>query len=446
MRGLEPWTLRLVWVLIFLSAVCGVPTKGRAARYRVTLTTLSAGEEAFERFGHTVLSIEDKVGQTGWVYSFGTFDADAPYQWHKALHKRLRYWVIAMSPLLMTLRYDHREGVVQELALDDPQVALLSARLTFLTRPENREYPYDLFTDNCVTRLRDLIDAACGGVLRQRTAGRAPFTFRQEVMRTLAPVPLLAAVATLIYGPYTDAPRSRWETLFLPEALRSTIAEIELGEGGARHPLVQKQGRWQGEFWKPPRGLPHPLWGPVILGLLVLCGGLLLVRGYAQRARAVLGAAGALLALLMGLVGLVLFYLNTTPHLCFQHNGNRYLLDPLSLAAAPLFVLLACDRLGQRGRSLLLLGVSLSALCPVGHFLIGHLTFHCSQVHGGVWIVSAALHATLAALALYAYNPARVTLILRFVSAPQQGRCVGRGLGKYLSERQRKHGVYPTAT
>lgn len=408
MRGLGPWPLRPLCVLAFLCAVFGAPTPGRAARYRVTLTTLSAGEEAFERFGHTVLAIEDKVGQTGWVYSFGTFDGDAPYQWHKALHKRLRYWVIAMSPLLMTLRYDHREGVVQELALDDPPVALLSARLTFLTRPENREYPYDLFTDNCVTRLRDLLDVACGGALRRRTAGRAPFTFRQQVLQTLAPVPLLAAVAMLIYGPYTDAPRSRWETLFLPEALRTTLAEIELGEDGARHPLVQRQGRWQGEFWKPPRGLPHPLWAPAILGLLILCGSFLHARGYTQRARAVLGATGALLALLMGLVGLVLFYLNTTPHLCFQHNGNRYLLDPLSLATAPLFVLLACDRLGQHGRSRLLLWVSLSALCPIGHFLIGHLALHCSQVHGGVWIVSAALHATLVALALYPASALRV--------------------------------------
>ena len=80
-----------------------------------------------------------------------------------------------------------------------------------------------------MTRIRDLLDEASGGALHRYTEGPAPFTFRQEVMENLASVPLIAAVATLIYGPYTDAPRSRWETLFLPEALRSTVAEMAAG-------------------------------------------------------------------------------------------------------------------------------------------------------------------------------------------------------------------------
>jgi hypothetical protein len=34
-------------------------------------------------------------------------------------------------------------------------------------RPENREYLYDYFRDNCSTRVRDAVDRAVGGRVRQ---------------------------------------------------------------------------------------------------------------------------------------------------------------------------------------------------------------------------------------------------------------------------------------
>ena len=403
MRSLEPQIFRLFLVMALLSARLGGPGRAEAAeaRYRVTLTTLSAGEEVFERFGHTVLSIEDRSGPSAWVYSFGTFDSDAPHLWHKALHKRLRYWVVAMSPLLMTLRYDHRAGVVQELDLDAQQAGSLSAQLAWIVRPENREYPYDLFTDNCVTRLRDLLDAACGGALRRQTAGPAPLTFRQAVMKTLAPVPLLAAAATLIYGPYTDKPRSRWESLFLPDALRDALTELDIAEGGPPHPLLRKQWNWQGEYYSPPRRLPHPLWGPVVMGLLLLYGAACCARGKWERGCQVLGGVGASLSLLMAALGLILCYLRTTPHLCFQHNNNSLLISPLTGLAAPLFILLSLGRHSSKQRRLLILAVTLPALLLVWHGAAGHLFGACGQMHGGVWLSAAAAHATLLVIAVF---------------------------------------------
>ena len=61
MRSLVPGLARLCSLLALCGAVFVAPGSAAAApRYRVTLTTLSAGEDAFERFGHTVLTIEDK--------------------------------------------------------------------------------------------------------------------------------------------------------------------------------------------------------------------------------------------------------------------------------------------------------------------------------------------------------------------------------------------------
>ena len=67
-------------------------------------------------------------------------------------------------------------------------------------RPELLDYIYDLFTDNCVTRVRDLLDEAGSGALRRHTAGPAQRTLRQEVQQTLAPVPLLALLKHPLVG------------------------------------------------------------------------------------------------------------------------------------------------------------------------------------------------------------------------------------------------------
>src|SRR5205085_1705204 len=128
-----------------------------------------------------------------------------------------------------------------------------------------------------------------GGALRRQTGGPSGTTFRRQVLSTLRPVPVLALAADLVYGPYTDGPRSRWEAMFLPQALHDGLAELSIEEGGARRTLVAAERVWRDEEYAPPGPLPDPVLIAAALAVLLLFAAALLRR------RGPVAAAGALL-------------------------------------------------------------------------------------------------------------------------------------------------------
>ena len=64
---------------------------------------------------------------------------------------------------------DNRSIHVQRLALSDAQTERLTAYLLSEIRPENRDYRYDYYLNNCSTRVRDALDQALGGQLADRS-------------------------------------------------------------------------------------------------------------------------------------------------------------------------------------------------------------------------------------------------------------------------------------
>ena len=125
-----------------------------ASRYRISLLTVSPGDEFEERLGHSALAVEDLKTGKEVAYNFGTFGATDNLVF-KFLHKKLQFWVSAMNPGEVAVRYAGREIRVQELALSESQAGRLATMLEQRVRPEERNFDYDLYTANCVTPIRD---------------------------------------------------------------------------------------------------------------------------------------------------------------------------------------------------------------------------------------------------------------------------------------------------
>lgn len=381
------------------------------ARYRVSLLTMSPGPHPFERFGHSALAIEDLQSGDEIAYNFGTFNGDMDGLFVRALRKELPYWLSTLNAGETAMRYAEREIQVQELSVADAKVAALLEALRDNLRPENRVYAYDPFVNNCVTRIRDLLDHAWDGALRRQTGGPAPSTYRQDVYRALAPVPLMVAAAHLVYGPYTDLPRTRWEAMFLPQALHDALAAATL-DG---HPAVRAERRWRGESFTPPGPMPQPLF---FLSALLLC--LSLGLFYLARSRKapeagrtalqIVGWTGAGALLASGSIGGLLWLCGTTPHAFAQDNANRWFLSPLDLLLAPVLALLAQGRLAARGRRLLGVLLALTLLLPLLHLFQAHLLGACPQQHGAVMGTALGLRLLLygvTILCAYLLRPAR---------------------------------------
>ena len=90
---------------------------------------------------------------------------------------RAKFWVSVSDWVSFMIAFQSQDRSIyrQVLPLSEEQVANLAEALALGALPENREYIYSHFLDNCATRPRDLIDgAAHGHSAARRSRASAP--------------------------------------------------------------------------------------------------------------------------------------------------------------------------------------------------------------------------------------------------------------------------------
>lgn len=303
---------------------------------RIGLVTMQPGEEYWARFGHNALLVETVDG-TRTLYNYGFFDFEQPGFLLRFLRGHMRYQLVAL-PFEADLAYYAAEGRgvrLQWLRLDPEQAMRLAEFLAWNALPENAEYRYDYFLDNCATRVRDALDAALGGSLRPQLIGRSRgLTYRMESQRLAAPQAWLYLGIHVGLGPFADRVLSRWDESFVPMRLAEGLREARASDGG---PLVESERELLPHRLGPEREEPpRDSWPWIAAGLLLA----ILAAQAGSRSSPALRRLGlAVLAafwLLCGLGGMVLIALwLLTDHVAAHANANLLLLSPLALLLLP---------------------------------------------------------------------------------------------------------------
>jgi hypothetical protein len=152
---------------------------------KVSLITVGPGQELYSSFGHSALWIYDPVYQLDRAYSYGTFSFETGNFYVKFLRGTLPY-TISVNPLMPQFYYwqqENRSVQEQELNLSAAQKQRLYNYLETNLLPQNREYQYKFFYDNCSTRLGDAVQAVCGDSLLYPGYVRDTLSFRQWIDR-----------------------------------------------------------------------------------------------------------------------------------------------------------------------------------------------------------------------------------------------------------------------
>jgi hypothetical protein len=309
---------------------------------RIALVTMAPGEVYWTRFGHNALLVADPESGSETVYNYGIFDFDQPGFLGRFLRGHMRYRLAAMPAAWDLPNYaaEGREVVIQWLALDDRRARELAAFLAENALPANAEYDYHYFLDNCSTRVRDALDAALGGALREQSISRSRgFTWRAHASRLTAPDPWLWLGIDLGLGPRADQRLSAWDEMFIPMAMRDYLRGMHSPHDGARRDLVEAESVWSpARLPRPPEMPPDRFW--LFLGLGVFIGGFLsifIADAPARRLpRVVATAIASVFWLFAGLAGCVMLALwLLTDHGFAHRNENLFLLNPLALALLP---------------------------------------------------------------------------------------------------------------
>ena len=314
-----------------------------ATETTVYLLTMGQGDQVWEKFGHNALWVHDPIRGTDQVYNYGVFDFASPGYWSRFVKGNWIYQIAADDIFRTVAAYQYwdRTLVAQELNLTAEQTAELQAFLEWNVRPENREYRYDYFRDNCSTRIRDVIDRVLGGQLRAATASvPTATTYRWHSRRLIADDAVAYTGLHAGLGPRADRPISAWEEMFLPGKVRERVAELRVvSPGGGYTPLVRSEHvLYQSTGRSPERAAP-PRWLPAFLLIGAALGGIVALLGAMARRNAagrfLFSAVTALWALLVGTGGLLLLALWTlTDHEIAHRNENLFHFDPLALGLA----------------------------------------------------------------------------------------------------------------
>lgn len=327
---------------------------------RIGVMTMQPGQVFFERFGHDAIVVADPDSGQATSYNFGFFDPDEPDFMGRFIDGKMLYYLVAL-PVQQDLESYRAEGrgvSIQWLDLTAQQAQALADALALRARPENARYPYDYFTNNCATQVRDALDAALGGTLKKQLAGRSRGnTYRSESVRLASPAWWMWIGFDLGFGPYADQQLSRWEESFVPMRLAEALAEVDNTQG---RPLVQ-----QTQPLLPHRIAPEPpetarRWWPWLLAGMGIALALVWIGA---RRRRVVAAVALLFWIVCTLAGaLMLFIWFGTSHIAGWANRNLLLLDPLCVLLLPAAVRALRGRALKAWSRWLLRGVAALAL------------------------------------------------------------------------------------
>ena len=312
-------------------AIPSVSPDGREA----WLITFGPGEIYFERFGHNAIWLREPAAGLDHTFNFGYFDFEQEDFFLRFMRGRMLYFSIAQPAEreFRLYRQQNRSIRAQKLNLTDTRFNQLRDYLLNEVQPENRNYRYDYYLNNCSTRIRDALDVALDGALSART-GQLPaeLNFREHTRRlTQMQFWYYLGLETGLGSP-VDRAISRWDEMFIPMVIADEIEAMSLEAPGAGKPLVEVDTMFYTSSLPEPGKLPTDTWHRYLLLGLLLAGLAWLSGKFMPRVwLGGLSFAWVLISATMGLILAALWLL--TDHEASSNNANLLLLNPLLILA-----------------------------------------------------------------------------------------------------------------
>ncbi|MCL2720344.1 MAG: DUF4105 domain-containing protein [Treponema sp.] len=317
----------------------------------IKIAVIGPGDQLYFWWGHIALIIEDV--DTGWnvFYDYGIFDFDDDNFFYNFAFGRLLYCCGASFAELQIEHYKRTNRDVIIYTLDLPALTKLKVKqfADVNILPENRDYFYHHFKDNCSTRIRDIIDLATDGQLKKQFENQiSKFTLRDHVRRHTWFAPAEDWFLNFLMGQVIDTPLTLWDDMFLPSEVGKLINDFYYVDiNGERRKLVSSAETISTAVDRPMvLEKPRAQWIYLLtfsLVLSVIFGFFFYLQMKKVKAGRILsGISMSICGLVFGLAGLVLYFmaLFTNHDYTFQ-NSNMIFCSPLLLVSAVIGIMYA---------------------------------------------------------------------------------------------------------
>ena len=361
MRGLKKRTAVLFFLLVLLlpgSSLFGQNNTGRRGDdLTLKVAIIGPGDELYFWWGHIGLVVEDRYSGQVRFFDWGVFSFENENFFVNFAFGRLIYSCAVSRAEQNYKVYTRTNRDITLYTLDLPaeskEAILRFAEINML--PENRDYWYHHFRDNCATRIRDILDIGVNGQFKvafENAPGR--FTLRQHVRRHTWFNPVIDWALNFWMGQGIDRPITVWDDMFLPSEIAGRIREFHyVDSDGTKRALVSSV-----EILNTSRGRPMVLdvprlqWPRELLASILFSGLLLLLFLFYRNKKGFkvfLGILHSVLGFIFGSMGSVLFFMTFfTNHDYTYHNSNIFFVNPLFYAAVPLGLIYGLSKNAKR--------------------------------------------------------------------------------------------------
>lgn len=329
---------KITALLVLVTSLCHAQIR-LSDEAEISVLTLGPSQEAlFTAFGHSAFRVYDPVNRIDAAYNYGVFDFDQPNFYLNFARGNNLYMLGVMSYPHFEYAYiaDNRYIHEQVLNLQPQQKQRLFEFLEWNARPENRQYLYDYFYDNCATKIPEVTLKVFGdSVVFDGSYVTTNYSFRELTDLYLKAQPWGDLGIDIGLGLPTDKKATPYQYMFLPDFVESGFAHATILHNGQREPLVERTNII---YESRPEDNSPTFFQPLVIFMILLLLTMFLSYRDIKRGRLSMVFDGVVFAIL-GFLGVCLLLLWTaTNHQASASNFNLLWALPTHLIAVIAFI------------------------------------------------------------------------------------------------------------
>ena len=292
----------------------------------ISLLTCQEGQESYSLYGHTAIRYQNREQGVDVAVNYGIFDMSQSNFVLRFIFGQTDYMMGVQDffEFCQTYAYERRGIIEQELNLPPEEKLRIVRTIEENYKPENREYRYNIFYNNCTTKARDVLLGSMDVTYELENNG---WSFRQMLHLCTIGHFWTELGNDLLLGLKADAPTTKSEQQFLPFNLKEDFETALIGDS---IPLVKEEKQVVPMFYDSQEKSALKSINTVLL-ILFLGIVFYVLSWYFPSKFKFFWCFEALLMLVVGLCGLVLTAMIFSQHPTVNFNLQILILNPLAL-------------------------------------------------------------------------------------------------------------------
>jgi hypothetical protein len=212
----------------------------------ISIITAGPGDVLYEVFGHSAIRVKDPTLNLDIIFNYGLFDFNQPNFYVNFVKGRLLYRLGKQSFRRFITSYDYQQRWVKDQVLN---LSLVDRKKIFEylnknSLPENAEYLYDPYFNNCATKLRDIAKEILGNKIQFPSSfSDENFTLRQLMNQELPWNTWGSFGINLALGNTLDKEIIADNYMYLPDYVHNAFQNASITENKTITPLVLKESQ-----------------------------------------------------------------------------------------------------------------------------------------------------------------------------------------------------------